>query len=70
MRAIRLIDGVERSVEILPPGVAHGAETVEDWIRIMHVPRVCACSHESSIHGPDGCNGIGCDCDGFRMGVM
>ena len=70
MRVIRVIDGVERSVELCPPGKAEGAETAEDWVKMMYSPRTCACSHPSSIHGPDGCNGIGCLCDEFILAVM
>jgi hypothetical protein len=52
-------------VTICPPMAAEGAETAEDWVRIMHYPRACICGHESTRHSKDGCSGIACDCKKF-----
>jgi hypothetical protein len=59
-------------VTICKPGIAQGAETAEDWLRILAKPRICKCSHSSSIHNRKAtkkdkriCSGIGCDCKEF-----
>jgi len=51
-------------VTVCPPAAAEGAETADDWSRLMIPARICACSHTDRQHrGP--CQAMGCKCEKF-----